>query len=61
MIDRLERIGRHAQLDRPSERVRDHGDVEQVGQEAPLGLDIGVAHLVPDLRGLAGQFAAPRH
>ena len=61
MIHRLERVRRHAQLDRAAERIRDHGDIEQVGQEAPLGLDVRVAHLVPDLRGLAGQFAPPRH
>src|SRR5262245_66657002 len=45
MIDRLERVRRNAQLDRTAEGVRDHGDVEQIGQEAPLGLDVGVADL----------------
>src|SRR5262249_47966353 len=61
MIDRLERIGADAQLDRAAERVRDQRHVEQVGQEAPLGLDVGVADLVSDLRRLAGQIASPRH
>src|SRR5215510_6108754 len=61
MIDCLERVRRNAQLDRAAERVRDHGDVEQIGQEAPLGLDVGVADLVPNLRSLAGEFAPPRH
>ena len=61
MIDGLERIGADAQLDLAAERIRDHGDIEQVGQETPLGLDIGVAHLMPDLRRLAGQIAPPRH
>src|SRR6187549_2276251 len=54
VIDRLKRVGRHAQLDRAAERVRDHRDVEQVGQKAPLGLDIRVADLVSDLSSLAG-------
>ena len=52
MIDGLERVRRHPQPDRAAERVRDHGDVEQVGQESSLGLDVGMAHLVPDLGGL---------
>src|SRR5215475_8505583 len=57
----LERVGRDAQLDRAAERVRHHGYVDQIGQESPLGLDVGVADLVADLRRLAGQFATPRH
>src|SRR6476469_9376312 len=61
MIDRLERVCRHAQLDRAAKRVRDQRDVEQVGQKAPLGLDVGVADLVSDLSTLARQFAPPRH
>src|SRR5262245_19928352 len=60
-VDGLERIGRDAQLHRAAERVRHHGDVDQVGEEAPLGLDVRVADLVPDLRAFAGQFATPRH
>ena len=52
MIDGLERIGRDPQLHRAPERVGDHGDVEQVRQEPPLGLDVGVAHLVADQDGL---------
>src|SRR4029434_7982018 len=60
MICRLEPVCRHPQPDRAAERVRDHGDVEQVGQESPLGLDVGVADLVPDLRSPAREFAPPR-
>src|SRR5262249_14181709 len=59
MIDRLESVRRHQQLHRAAERIRHHGDVEQVGQEPPLGLAVRVAHLVSDLRALAGQFASP--
>ena len=55
---RLERIGRDPQLDRASERVRDQRDVEQVGQEPPLGLAVRMAHLVADLGALSGQVAA---
>src|SRR5262249_9883326 len=29
--------------------------------EAPLGLAVGMAHLMPDLPGFAGQLATPRH
>src|SRR5262245_23533141 len=61
MIDRLECVRRNAQLDRAAERVRDHGDVEQIGQEAPLGLDVGDADLVPSLLTLAGEYAPTRH
>ena len=52
VIDGLEGVRRHPQLDRTAKLVRDHRDVQQIGQEPPLGLAVGVAHLVPDLRGL---------
>jgi hypothetical protein len=61
MIDAFERIGRDAQADVAAERVRDEGDVAEVGQEPALGLDVGVAHLVAHLGALGRQFAAPRH
>src|SRR5579883_799524 len=60
-VDRLQRIGGNAQLHRAAERVRHHGDVDQIGEEAPLGLDVRVADLVADLRALAGQFTTPGH
>src|SRR5262245_34684239 len=40
MIDRLERVGRHAQFDPAAERVLDQRDIAQVRQEPPLGLDV---------------------
>src|SRR5215475_6319751 len=61
MVDRLEGVRRHPQLHRAAERIRHHGDVEQIGQEPPLGLTVRVAHLVSDLGAFAGQFASPRH
>ena len=61
MVDAAQRMGRHAQPHRAAERLGHHGDVEQIRQEAPLGLDVGMAYLVPDLRTLATQLASPRH
>ncbi len=61
MIDALDRIGGNAKAHVAAERIRDEGHVAQVRQEAPLGLDIRVAHLVAHLRALGGQFTAPRH
>ena len=61
VVDALDRIGRDAQAHVAGERVRDEGDVDQVGQEAPLGLDVRVAHLVAHLGALGRQFAAPGH
>lgn len=61
MIDALERIGRDAQAHVAAQRIRYKGDVHKIRQEAPLGLDVRVAHLVPDLRALGGQFTAPGH
>ena len=58
VVDRLQRIGRDPQLDRAPERVGDHGDIEQIGQEPALGLAVRVAHLIADQGSLAGQFAA---
>ena len=59
MIDRLERIGRDPQPDLAAEGVGDQRDIPQVGEEPPLGLDIGVAHFVADQRFLTGQIATP--
>src|SRR5581483_9993766 len=54
MIDAFKRIRGNPQPERAAERVRDQRDVEQVGQKPPLGLAVRMAHLVPDLTGLAG-------
>lgn len=61
VVDAFQRIGRDAQAHVAAERVRDEGDVAQVRQETPLGLDVRMAHLVAHLRALGGQFTAPRH
>jgi len=61
VVDALQRVGRDAQADVAGERVRDEGDVDEVRQKAPLGLDVRVAHLVAHLRALGRQFAAPGH
>ena len=61
VVDALQRIGRDAQAHVAGEGVRDEGDVDQVRQEAPLGLDVRVAHLVAHLGALGRQFAAPGH
>src|SRR5262249_28285767 len=61
VVDALERVGRDAQPHVPPQRVRDEGDVAQVRQETPLGLDVGEADLVARPGGLGRQFEAPRH
>src|SRR5215470_16581757 len=61
MIDRFQRIGRNAQPYRAVERIGDERDVAQIGQEPPLGLAVGVAHLMASLRRLSGQITPPRH
>jgi hypothetical protein len=61
LIDGLEGVRGNAQLDGTPERIGNQGDIEQVGQESPFGLDVGVTYLVADLRGLAGQIASSRH
>ena len=53
MVDRLHRVGRDAQAHRAAKRVGDHRHILQVRQKAALGLDVGVAHLVANLRALA--------
>src|SRR5262249_47155506 len=58
MVDSLEGIRRDAQPHRAAERVRDHRHVEQIGQKAPLGFDVRVAHFMSNLGRLAGQIAA---
>jgi hypothetical protein len=61
VVDALDRVGGDAQAHVAPQRVRDEGHVAQVRQEAPLGLDVGVADLVAGLGALGRQFAAPRH
>jgi hypothetical protein len=61
VVDALDRVGRNTQAHVAAQRIRDEGHVAQVRQETPLGLDIGVAHLVAHLRALGRQFTAPRH
>src|SRR5579872_6567086 len=61
MVDAAQRMGRDPQPHRAAERFGHHGDVEQIRQKAPFGLDVGMAYLVPDLRTLATQLASPRH
>jgi hypothetical protein len=61
VVDALDRVGGDAQAHVAAQRVRDEGHVAQVRQEAPLGLDVGVADLVAGLGALGRQFAAPRH
>src|SRR3569832_1018496 len=61
VIDALDRVGRHAQTHVAAQRIRDEGHVAQVRQNAPLGLEIRVAHLVTHQRALGRQFTAPRH
>src|SRR4051794_29855190 len=63
-LDRADRIGAESQPHRP-DRVRQQRDRLQIGQKAPLRLDVGVAHIVADLNALAGHrtfagHAAPR-
>jgi hypothetical protein len=61
MIDGLERMRRDPQLERAVQRIRHQRHIEQIGEEPPLGLAVGMAHFVPDLRPFAGQLATPRH
>jgi hypothetical protein len=61
VVDALDRVGGDAQAHVLAQRVRDEGDVAEVRQEPPLGLDVGVAHLVARLGALGRQFTAPRH
>ena len=61
VVDRLQRVGRDARAHRAPERIRAQRDIDQVRHEAPLGLDVGVAHFVTDQRALAGQLATPGH
>jgi hypothetical protein len=61
VVDALDRVGGDAQPHVSAQRIRDEGDVAEVRQEPPLGLDVGVAHLVARLGALGRQFTAPRH
>ena len=46
MVDALDRICGDAQPHIPVQRIGDEGDVAEVRQKPPLGLDVGVADLV---------------
>src|SRR3954469_23692667 len=61
VVDALDRVGGDAQAHVAAQRFADEGHVDQVRQEAALGLDVGVADRVADLGGLGRQFAAARH
>lgn len=61
MVDALDRVGGDAQAHVAAERFRDERHVDEVRQEAALGLDVGVADLVADEGALGRQFAAARH
>lgn len=61
MVDALHRVGGDAQAHVALQGFRDEGHVDQVRQEAALGLDVGVADLVADEGALGRQFAAARH
>ena len=61
MLDRPDGMGREAQAHPHAERVRQDRRDLQVGQEAPLRLVVGVAHIVADLHALARDEAPSRH
>lgn len=61
VVDALDRIGRNAQAHVARQRFRDERHVDEVRQEAALGLDVGVADLVADEGALGREFAAARH
>lgn len=61
MVDALDRVGRDAQAHVARQGFRDERHVDEVRQEAALGLDVGVADLVADEGALGRQFAAARH
>lgn len=61
MVDALDRVGGDAQAHVAAERFADERHVDEVRQEAALGLDVGVADLVADEGALGRQFAAARH
>lgn len=53
MLDRLQRDGADAEIIALPHRIAQQMDIAEIGQEAGLGLVVGVAHLVADL----GAFA----
>lgn len=61
MVDALHRVGGDAQAHVALQGFRDERHVDEVRQEAALGLDVGVADLVADEGALGRQFAAARH
>lgn len=61
MVDALDRVGRDAQAHVALQGFADERHVDEVRQEAALGLDVGVADLVADEGALGRQFAAARH
>src|SRR5690349_14719645 len=60
VLDGADRRGGHPQPNR-AERVRKDRSPLQIGQTTALGLDIGMADIVPDLDTLAGDHAFPCH
>src|SRR5262249_35811016 len=58
MIYGLERVRRHPQLDRAAERIRHQRHIDQIRQETPLGLAVGMADSMADQDALTSQFAA---
>jgi hypothetical protein len=61
MVNGLERVGRDAKPHAARERIGLDRDIDQIGQEAPLGLAVGMADLVANQCFLAGQVALARH
>src|SRR6516162_6710921 len=60
VLDRADRRRGHPQAD-GTEPVGEQRSALQVGQKATLGLDVGVADIVPDLDTFAGDNTFPRH
>src|SRR6185437_11234296 len=61
LLDRAEGMRRKPQADGAAERVGEQRGGLQIGQEAPLRLVVGVAHIVADLHALAQDRAFSRH
>ena len=61
MLDRAQAVGGNAQLYALAQRIGDQRDVLQVRQKGPLGLVVGMGHVVAHLAALAGQLADARH
>ena len=61
MIDGFQCVGADAKPHALPEGIALQRHVTEIRKEPPLGLDVGMAHLVTDEYRLAGEFAAPRH